>query len=56
MEQPSRRERKRVAEDFRASLAEPRASASDELRALAERMSVEQGLSPSGDSEKKRRQ
>jgi len=32
---------RRVAEDFRASLVEPRASACDELRALVERMSVE---------------
>ena len=31
----------RVAEDFRASLVEPRASARDELRALVERLSVE---------------
>lgn len=31
----------RVAEDFRASLVEPRASAHDELRALVERMAVE---------------
>lgn len=31
----------RVAEDFRASLVEPRASARDELCALVERMSVE---------------
>src|SRR5215468_2310337 len=31
----------RVAEEFRAGLTEPRASARDELRALVERMSVE---------------
>jgi AcrR family transcriptional regulator len=31
----------RVAEDFRASLVEPRASAHDELRALVERLSIE---------------
>ena len=31
----------RVAEEFRASLHEPRASARQELRALVERMSVE---------------
>jgi AcrR family transcriptional regulator len=33
----------RVAEDFRATLAEPRASAQDELRALIERMGSELG-------------
>jgi AcrR family transcriptional regulator len=32
---------RRVAEEFRASLREPRGSARDELRALVERMSVE---------------
>jgi AcrR family transcriptional regulator len=32
---------RRVAEDFRASLVEPRAPASEELRALVERLSVE---------------
>lgn len=31
----------RVAEDFRASLVEPRAAAREELRALVERMSIE---------------
>jgi AcrR family transcriptional regulator len=31
----------RVAEEFRATLAEPRASAAEELRALVERMAVE---------------
>jgi AcrR family transcriptional regulator len=31
----------RVAEDFRATLAEPRASAREELRALVDRMAVE---------------
>ena len=31
----------RVAEDFRATLTEPRASAREELRALVERMSIE---------------
>lgn len=33
----------RVAEDFRATLREPRGSARDELRALVERMAVELG-------------